>query len=58
VHALVRGPESLLPRPFAPGRALKRDQALTLPAFPLPTVPRRVRGHPRARWPPCEPPSR
>jgi len=27
VHALVRGIESLLPRPFARGRALKGDQA-------------------------------
>jgi len=29
VHALVRGPESLLPCPFARCRALKGDQALT-----------------------------
>src|SRR5437667_8328810 len=35
VHALVRGTESLLPRPFARGRALKGDQA----------------PNPRARWP-------
>jgi len=35
VHALVRGTESLLPRPFARFRALKGDQAPT----------------PRARWP-------
>jgi len=27
VHALVRGTESLLPRPFARGRALKGEQA-------------------------------
>jgi hypothetical protein len=46
VHALVRGTESLLPRPVAPGRALKGEPARGPAHAPAPAVPRwRPRPH-------------